>query len=138
MRAVTCRAKPHQFVKKSLDHVIGTQHSICETSLQYQYPNSPFFPIYALICRKFCQCIFYIIHKSNLLLRAYGRFGSYKEIRLRTLVRGKFSSTVISISLAFVIFCMCYSMVPPSSWIITIKQHFKILHGTEEHQRGLI
>ena len=39
MCAVTHRAKPYQLalvIKKSLDEVIGPQHSACEATLQYQ------------------------------------------------------------------------------------------------------
>ena len=51
MCAITHRAKPYQFalhIKKSLDDVIGTQQSVYEATLQYQYLNIHTSIIYAL------------------------------------------------------------------------------------------
>ena len=51
MCAVTHRAKAYLLallIKKSTDDVIGTKQSACEATLQYQYSNINFSPIYAL------------------------------------------------------------------------------------------
>ena len=51
MCAVTHRAKPYQLallINKSLDDIIGTQQSVCEATIQYQYQNIKSSLIYAL------------------------------------------------------------------------------------------
>ena len=77
MCAVTHRAEPYQLalhIKKSLDDVIGTQHSTCEATLQYQYQNIHFSLIYALFAESSIDtfkemCILHGTYELKLPLR---------------------------------------------------------------------
>ena len=63
---VTHRAKPYQLallIKKSLDDVIGTQQSVCEATLQYEYYNIHFY-----LCTKLLTTISYTRHWNKTLL----------------------------------------------------------------------
>ena len=78
MCAVTHRAKPYQLallIKKSLDDVIGTQQSVCEDTLQYQYYKMYFSLIHALFAESSIdilkKCVFYITYKLKLPLRVF-------------------------------------------------------------------